>query len=348
MPNGKDKSTWGSNKPVVLLQHGLFDSSWTWLANSEEQSLSYILANAGFDVWFGNNRGNRYGRHHETLDPDSKTDSSFWEFTWDEMASEDLPSMINFITAKTGASSISYGGHSEGTIQMFAASVEVGMGRADDFLEDAISKINVFCALAPVTYVNNLASKLMVKLAEDGLPDKFYNAGKWEVLPFRKPISDWIAEDCTALDGLCDALLMSFAGPTRNINATRMQVYMSEEPAGTSTRNLQHWAQGILSAPWQKMDWGSAALNEAQYGTANPPVYDISKLTVPTAFFAGTNDYLADPKDVEKMMSEVPQSKVLFYDMFEGYAHMDFIWGETTAVDVYPIVVQMMLNALEG
>jgi gastric triacylglycerol lipase len=56
-------------KPIFL-QHGLLDSSDTWIINDEDKAPAFILANAGYDIWLGNSRGNKHSRKHVKYDPD--------------------------------------------------------------------------------------------------------------------------------------------------------------------------------------------------------------------------------------------------------------------------------------
>ena len=62
-------------KPIIL-QHGLLDSSDTWLINDEASAPGFFLANSNYDVWLGNSRGNKHSRRHIKLNPDK--DAAFW------------------------------------------------------------------------------------------------------------------------------------------------------------------------------------------------------------------------------------------------------------------------------
>ena len=75
----KNATDFSSGVPI-LFQHGLIDSSDTWIINDEDAAPGLIMANRGYDVWLGNSRGNRYSTNHTSLNP--KNDAVFWDFTW--------------------------------------------------------------------------------------------------------------------------------------------------------------------------------------------------------------------------------------------------------------------------
>ena len=66
-------------KPPVFMQHGLFDSADAFIMNYEQNAPAFIAAKAGYDVWLGNTRGNKYSRKHVTLNPNINREK-FWDF----------------------------------------------------------------------------------------------------------------------------------------------------------------------------------------------------------------------------------------------------------------------------
>lgn len=55
---------------MVFWQDGI-----TWLLLPPDQSLAFLLADNGFDVWIANTRGTRYSRGHVSLSPDDPVTS---------------------------------------------------------------------------------------------------------------------------------------------------------------------------------------------------------------------------------------------------------------------------------
>jgi pimeloyl-ACP methyl ester carboxylesterase len=119
-----------------------------WVANTPETAPAFVLANAGYDVWMGNNRGSRYSLSHKTKKP---TDLDFWDFYQEDMGMYDLPTLVTFIKGKTGHESISYVGHSEGTTQIL-----MGGSLNPNFFRN---HINLAVLTGPVACTANIPSK---------------------------------------------------------------------------------------------------------------------------------------------------------------------------------------------
>uniref|UniRef100_A0A5S6R1G6 Lipase n=1 Tax=Trichuris muris TaxID=70415 RepID=A0A5S6R1G6_TRIMR len=324
LPNA---NKWKSERPVIFLQHGLESSCVDWVNNLPGQSAGFYFADAGFDVWLGNFRGNLYARRHRTLKPQEK---EFWRFTWDEMAKYDLPALVGKALEISKADKLYYVGHSEGTLTAFAKF------STDQQFAD---KVHTFFALAPVVTVKYIKgpSRFLSPLVKNiqAFEELF---GQGLFLPKESFISKLVQDFCPIVVAreLCSDLLFLIAGPElHQINTTRIAVYLAHHPSGTSTENIIHFGQMVNSGLCQMYDFGNEEENKKHYdGKTTPPLYDVSKVTVPTVLFWSASDILATPVDVQRsILARVPH--VVEVHNLTDFSHLDFIWGLRAAYEIY-------------
>ena len=208
-------------KQVAFLQHGLLDASSTWVVNFPTQSLGFILADKGFDVWLGNVRGNTYSNYHIKYNKDQE---EFWNFSFDEMAKYDLSAMIDYILLVTNNSNLFYVGHSQGTMVAFAKlSLE----------KEFQSKIKLFLALGPVATVGSMQSpiKYLAEIGKASNQNIWYSLfGKKSFLPstsFVQILADQLCKRVSIDKLICDNIIGVLCGPSKNFNETRMPVYVT-------------------------------------------------------------------------------------------------------------------------
>ena len=218
-------------RPVkpVLLWHGLMDCAFSWVMNNPAQSLPYLLVELGYEVWLGNSRGTRYGLGHKGgLSP---KDVAFWDFTWDQIAQYDVPATIEHIRESSGATKVGYVGHSQGTIQMFAA-LSAG------YLQPA--QIAFFGALAPVIAAPHQRDLILGLMSSKAVVwmGRAVDKKAFTIPKFLQPAVD---AACLVTPRMCNSLLELFVGKAHNLNVSRIDVMAAHEPGGTSTLNMAHW-----------------------------------------------------------------------------------------------------------
>jgi len=316
-------------RPVVYLQHGVCNSSSTWVVTGESQGLAFILAMNGFDVWMGNNRGTQFGRIHSKLDHNSP---DFWKFSWDQMAKYDLPAQINYVLQTTGATTLSYIGHSQGTAQAFAAF---------STNENLQSKVNLFVALAPVVCLKHQSSQIFKILASLKTETLITMLGIGEIAQTQisRSLLPALAAKLIGTTGFNDlwSLFMDC-----DIDHAALPILTQYEPSPTSSQNLAHWSQLVRSGTFHAFDYGEAE-NLKLYGQATPQIYDLKNIHIPVAAFYGDLDYLANPIDIESfLLKELPN--VVKAKKIENFKHNDFVWGRNAWEKVYHDVVELLMN----
>jgi pimeloyl-ACP methyl ester carboxylesterase len=250
----------------------------------------------------------------------------------------DIPACIDYITAATGAKSVGYVGHSEGTTAGFVAASQ----------SSAKGKINSLVMLAPVANITMLGDhqlfKWLVKLGESAM---YTTMGRKEFLEQTPFLKKWGPEFCHLTPKLCQDILFLFCGFTggANFNTSHFEVYYAHTPCGTSIENMGHWIQLAETGRYAMYDFRDKSKNIEHYGQPTPPNYNLADVVAPVSLFSGGKDPLATPSNIRSIIAQLRTPP--FHHAEPEYEHMDFTWGINAKDRIYPLIIQQLRKGLE-
>ncbi|XP_024538651.1 triacylglycerol lipase 1 isoform X2 [Selaginella moellendorffii] len=312
-----------ASRGPVFLYHGVLIGGDIWVLNPPSESLPYILADAGYDVWLGNTRTTSFSYGHVSY---RRSDQGFWDWSVDELSRYDLSAMIKHTYAVTGRQ-IKFIGYSEGTQAAFAA---FSQGQLVEYIEKAVM-------LAPIAYLHHFTSPIGLAGIAIQL-DKIYDA--LHIYQFSltyrsrtgKQLLDYL---CPNNINFCQKNWITLlTGNNCCLNNSRWEFYDNYELQDTSAKNMKHFAQQYRTQTFCKFDYG-ATENFRRYRSKSPPSYDLTGIPsqLPLLLINGGRDALSDPTDVDRLIAELPSRPQHLF--IPDYAHFDFVLGLNAKDKVY-------------
>ncbi|XP_075145577.1 lipase 3-like [Haematobia irritans] len=337
----KDINPLGKIRPKVLLQHALFGTSDTWILSGSENSLPFLLADRGYDVWLGNSRGNLYGRKHENLDIHQK---QFWSFSWHEIGYYDMASIIDYMLrneANPQYQSIHLIGHSQST-----SAALVLLSLRQEYQE----RMRTIHLMAPVVYLDNTNDTLIKVLSPIlGYHNLFsMQFNRQEFIPFNELYSVLAYSVCNQNSMwklFCSPMVYLVEGSIRNKNKTALEMSLETHPGGVSTGQLLHFMQLKYSSKFRQFDFGHKE-NLIRYNQSEPPEYPLQQIENLLHIWYGDGDQTVNPIDVlrfAKMMTDVRVHRVPDVN----WSHGDFVFSEDVRVYINDPLIDI-LDDYEG
>ncbi|GLE02103.1 hypothetical protein PINS_up010941 [Pythium insidiosum] len=203
--------------------------------------------------------------------------------------------------------------------------------------------MSYFGALAPVAYIGHTTARVFVNLANTFADKWLETVGVEEFAASSSVFQQFFSRvRCVYAPDACQSLLQVIFGPSQNINASRVQGYVAQVPAGTSIKNVAHFAQGIRDDTFRSYDYGcscyralplslcSVAMcaNKRVHGAFDPPEFELDAIEFPRiAFFSGDDDIMATARDIDRLRAKLPSRTTISDKVVAAFSHVDFVWG---------------------
>ncbi|KAJ3558828.1 hypothetical protein NPX13_g9636 [Xylaria arbuscula] len=316
-------------KRIVYLHHGLLMNSEVWVCQTDAQRcLPFILVERGFDVWLGNNRGNKYSKKSIKYSPNS---TKFWNFSIDEFAFYDIPDSIQYILDTTKQPSLSYIGFSQGSAQAFASlAVNPKLNH----------QVNVFIALAPAMSVPGLQNGIVDALIKASPQVLFLLFGRRSIL---SSATTWqsILYPPIFIKVIDMGNNFLFGWKSQNMSVSQKLAAYPHLYSFTSTKSVVHWFQIIRNKSFQMFDddiQTALGMNTPNKYT-KVAKYPTRNIRTPIVIVYGGSDSLVD---IKVMLKELPKRTVA--TEIPHYEHLDFLWARDTDTQVFPHVFDALDN----
>ena len=327
-----------SNGKVVILQHGVLDDAYTFYILQKNYSLAYVLADEGFDVWTPNVRGTIFSYMHTNKTINSNCQSEYWNFSFEEIANIDIPTIIDFIKEKTKVQKVNFIGHSQGSTIFF-----IKYMNDPEYIQ---RNINKFISLGTIVNVSNSQS-LLIYLTKDTNILRYIPVKNFMCLS--RSVRLIFSSICSYIPYICRKTVDNIISiqPTNRINYNKyLSHLLTYEPGGTSKKNIEHWLQCARAKKMQKFDYG-VEINKILYGTDYPPEYNISnikKWNISAIFTYSNYDSFSSEKDVKNFYNLIENTTNVHILHVNKFSHMDYLWSEDAKNEIYNKMIDFFLN----
>lgn len=262
----------------------------------------------GYDIYIGNNRGNKHSRK-----PRKDHSKDFWDFTFHEMGLYDVPAFVNLINSNNESPKIIYVGHSQGCGQFMAL-----CSLKPEYCQ---GNFKGMIALGPAVFLDHIRSEFMNVALHSGIEKVFKAFGVNDIMGSPENTNPLTKVICTLNKYFCDYILKQLADklPTTDDNQSRIKVFFSHFPSGSSVDSLLHLKKINLTKKF------------IQFKTDDE--YPLKNVNIPIYIHVGKDDLLVSTQDGEKFRDNLNPEFVKYYKEHEHMGHLTFFM--TNAKDDY-------------
>ncbi|CAG9768677.1 unnamed protein product [Ceutorhynchus assimilis] len=333
------------NKSAILIVHGMGGTPHYFLLLGKKRSSAYYLADRGMDVWLFSSRGGETPFEKKHVKLDWNKDSAYWSHSFHEIGIYDLAATIDYVLNCTRQEKIIVIGHSEGGHTIHAL-----MSEKPEYNRKV--KLLISWGTAPILrrmdypvillgiQFGGLA-KVLIKFLRifELIPPAFSSLKRHLIELLTKKDPFWCKSIKFSLDiGGGHKSVMHFDEfyPT----------FVSHLPRLSSKRAL-HLLDNIHNGTFRKFDYGPKG-NLKRYGQTEPPHYNLSAVTAPSAFFSAPLDAEITLEDVYESILNLPNTIYLYRIPFYRFNHVDYIFGHNATELVYEPTYQLIKKIDSG